>query len=611
MAQPPLRRRTGLAAAAALGLACAGVPLAGAGAAASAVRNTPRSRTDSGALAAAVTVSPLPGTPDASASTQISFLGNARTTTVADVIVAGSRSGRHAGSLKAYSPATGESFIPFRAFVPGELVTVSARVEQGGRSATVHTSFRVATAAPFSLAPFPPQPGDPAAVVHYLSAPAIAPSKLTVTSNPGAGATPGDLFLAPYQGAGAAGPMIVDQSGNLIWFHPLGAGQTATDFRSQRYEGRSVLTWWQGRILKLGFGVRADEIYDSAYRPIAVVRAGNGYLADLHEFLLSGSGTAWIDAVDPVALPGSHGGRGRVVGDSVLQEIDVRTGLVMWEWHALGHIPLRDSYAPSPPGRRPWYYAHVNSIDPSHAGQLLISARNTWTIYDLSLHTGAIVWRIGGRRSSFALGPGAAFHYQHDAAWQPGGEISVFDNGGAQETQSRGLLLRPDPANRTVALVRQFTNPAQTLLSYSQGDLQRLAGGNWLMGYGGLPNLTEFDAAGHPIFGASLGPDVQSYRAYLQPWSGHPRTAPAIAIQTDKAGASTVEVSWNGATDVGSWEVLERVPGAGATAVERAPARGFETSIAVTLAPGAQVAVAALDAGGRVLAVSATVSPGG
>ena len=46
-----------------------------------------------------------------------------------------------------------------------------------------------------------------------------------------------------------------------------------------------MLTCWQGRILKLGFGQGEDEIYDSSYRPVAHVLAGNGYHADLHEFL--------------------------------------------------------------------------------------------------------------------------------------------------------------------------------------------------------------------------------------------------------------------------------------------------------------------------------------
>jgi hypothetical protein len=562
------------------------------------------------ALAAQVAVSPMPGTPDASASTQISFLGPPGLT-VSDVEAIGSRSGRHAGRLERYSTATGESFVPLRPFQPGEHVTVSAHIRGGGVGATVRTEFHVAVAVPASQAQFPPAAGSGAAVAHYLSAPSITPSTVTITSRSSA-ATPGDFFLAPYQGAGTPGPMIVDGSGSLIWFHPLSAGQDATDFRAQQYEGRPVLTWWQGRILALGFGQGKDEIYNDSYEPLAQVVAGNGYHADLHQFLLTPSGTAWIDAVDPVAVDTSRAGgvADGVVSDSVVQEIDVKTGLVMWEWHALGHIPLRDSYAPAPHNSHPWYYAHVNSIDPSRPGQVLISARNTWAIYDVGLSSGAIRWRIGGRRSSFRLGAGVAFHYQHDAAWQPGGEVSVFDNGGAEEKQSRGLVLDPHPASHTVTLVKQFTNPEATLLTDSQGDLLSLPGGNWLMGYGGLPNFTEFNGAGRLLLDATLGPDVQSYRTYLAPWSGQPTQPPAIAAQAAAAGMVSVEASWNGATTVSAWEVLAGSSPASMNVVAMQPREGFETTVTITTAEP-EVAVAALGAAGQVLGSSPAIAPSG
>jgi len=592
-------------AAAALATAAAAVALAAPGSGAAVTR------TASVLSAAAVTVSPLPGTPDASPATQISFLAGPDTT-VSDVRVLGSHSGHHAGRLEAYSTATGESFIPNRAFAPGERVHVSARVQQGKLSTTVTTSFRVAVQAPANQTEFQPAAGDAADVAHYLSAPSLTPSTVTVTSVAGAATTPGDFFLAPYQGTGTNGPMIVDQTGGLIWFHPLAPDLEATDFRVQSYAGRSVLTWWQGRILKLGFGQGEDEIYASNYQPLARVVAGNGYRADLHEFLLTASGTAWIDAVQLVRADlASSGGAGHgVVSDSIVQEIDVRTGLVMWEWHALGHIPLRDSYAPAPHNATPWYFAHINSIDPSRPGVVLMSARNTWAIYDVDLHTGAIVWRLGGKRSSFAVGRGTAFHYQHDAAWQPGGLVSVFDNGGGEERQSRGLLLDPNRARRTVTLVRQFIDPDATLLTYSQGDLLRLPAGNWLMGYGGLPNFAEFSAGGRLLLAGSLGPGDRDYRTYLAPWSGQPPGVPSVAAQLVSGGGMNVEVSWNGATAVSSWAVLAGATAASMSVVATVARAGFETSVSLPAA-APLVAVAAGGGGGDTLATSAPISPSG
>jgi hypothetical protein len=560
---------------------------------------------------AGVTVSPLPGTPDASPSTQVSFLGGPGTK-VARVRVTGSRSGDHSGTLEAYSTGTGESFIPSRPFDPGERVSVSAEVTGGSPAAVVRTSFTVAREAPVTGAEFPAQPGTPADVVHFRSAPTLTPSSVQITTPAGGAATPGDLFLAPYQGSGTPGPMIVDQAGNLIWFHPLPAGDSSTNFRPQTYNGKTVLTWWQGRILKLGFGQGEDEIYNTSYQPIAHVLAGNGYHADLHEFLLTPQGTAWIDAFDPVDfdLRGVGGSARGVVTDSIVQEIDVKTGLVMWEWHALGHLALRDSYSVMPHGSHPWDYAHVNSIDPSVPGQLLLSSRNTWTVFDVDLHTGALIWRIGGRQSSFRAGPRTVFRFQHDAAWQPGGLISLFDNGYVVDgdTQSRGLLLDPNSRTRRVTLVKQFANPNEKLLTASQGDLLRLPGGNWLMGYGGLPNFTEYDSSGKVLLDGTLGPGVEDYRSYLAPWSGQPTTRPSIAAQPGSAGGVTVETSWNGATAVAAWQVLAGPSPSALAPAATVAASGFETTIQLAT-PAAYVAVAALAGSGATLATSTAIAP--
>jgi len=410
-------------------LASAGVAACGSGTPAAQIPDGVRVADVAAAARNPVTVSPFPGTADASPSTQISFLGGPGTT-VSAVRVDGSLSGTHAGRLEAYATGTGASFIPQRPFTAGERVIVIARVSQGGSTSTVHTSFSIAFQAQISQAEFPHDRGNPADVQHYLSAPALRPSTVTVTTAARPGASPGDFFLAPYQGQGTPGPMIVDQSGALVWFHPLPADEAATNLSPQTYLGHTVLTWWQGRILALGFGQGVDEIYDTSYQPIATVRAGNGYQADLHQFTLTSQGTAWIDTFDPVELDLSSmgGSTHEVINDSVVQEIDVRTGLVMWEWHALGHIPLRDSYSRLPHRAINWDYVHINSIDPGPEG-LLLSARNTWAVYDVNMHTGAFIWRIGGHYSSFRHTSGTRFYWQHDARWLPGGLVSLFDNG--------------------------------------------------------------------------------------------------------------------------------------------------------------------------------------
>ena len=561
------------------------------------------------AVASPVTVSPLPGSGDASSASQISFLGG-RGTKVADVHVVGSRSGVHAGVLRAYSTGTGMSFLPRLPFVEGEQVTVHARAGTGALVRSVSTTFTIAHQATVSQTEFPIDPGDPSAVQHYRSEPRLTPSTVTITTPAKPGATPGYLFLAPYQGQGSPGPMIVDQSGNLVWFHPLPAGQEATNFGVQRYEGKPVLTWWQGRILQVGFGEGEDVLYDSSYRRVALIRAGNGYHADLHEIRLTPQGTAWIDAFDPIKmnLSSVHGAANGVITDSVVQEIDVKTGLVMWEWHALGHIPVGESNNPVPRSGYPWDYLHVNSVDPGPSGDVLLSARNTWALYDVNVHSGGFVWRLGDRRSSFKLGSGARFYWQHDAEFQPGGLISVFDNGSdpPKEKQSRGLVLRLDMAKHTVRLVRQFVNPTKNLLAESQGNTVSLPGANWLLGYGRLPNFTEFDAAGHVLLDATLGSNVQDFKTFLSPWSGQPASPPSLAVQPAGAGSVTVAASWNGATSVASWRVLAGSSPSTLAPVVTASTTGFEATIAAHT-QGPYFAVQALDDSGTILGTSAMV----
>jgi hypothetical protein len=556
------------------------------------------------AAANPVTVSPLPGTADASPVSQISFLGPAGTR-VSDVRVLGSRTGVHPGVLRAYSTGTGESFLPAHRFLAGEQVTVHARVVGAGEAST---TFTIADQAAVSQKEFPIAPGDPHTVQHYSSAPKLTPSTVRITTPAKPDAPPGDLFLAPYQGNGSPGPMITEQNGNLVWFHPLPAGEQATNFQVQRYQGKPVLTWWQGRIIQVGFGEGEDVLYDSSYQHLATVRAGNGYHADLHEIRLTPQGTAWIDIFDPIHmnLASARGSSKGVLTDSVLQEIDVKTGLVMWEWHTLGHIPLSESYNPPQHSSYPWDYAHLNSADPGSADDVLVSVRNTWTLYDVDIHSGGVRWRLGGAHSSFRLGPGTRFYWQHDARFQPGGLISVFDNGSdpPEEKQSRGLLLRPDTSNHTVSLVKQFANPSKALLAESQGNTLRLPGGRWLLGYGQLPNFTEFDVSGHVLLDGTLGPGVQNFKTFLSPWSGHPTSTPSLVVQSGAAGMLTVAASWNGASDIASWRVLQGASPAALAPVASAHKSGFQTSIAVK-PTAAYLAVQALDASGAVMGVSA------
>jgi hypothetical protein len=557
-----------------------------------------------------VTVSPEPDSRDASVSTQISMLGPPASA-LSHVSVSGSQSGAHGGRLLAYSQGNGASFVPGKPFTQGERVSVHARLREGTREVPFAWSFTAAVQDHGGHAGGSPRPAPQKAVYQsFRSRPDLQPPTVIVTAH-AAGTTPGEIFIAPYSGPGQYGPMILGEDGSVVWFKPLTpTGTRAADFRVQQYEGKSVLTWWQDPLISGGSSKAGEVILDSSYHQLAVVRAGNGFQPDLHEFQITPQGTGLITVYDGIDcdLSAVGGPRNAAVADTLMQQIDLKTGLVMYEWHSLDHVPLSDSYASAAHAGRttPFDYFHINSIDVQPGGDLLIDARNTWAAYDVDARSGQVRWQLGGKRSSFALGAGVRTAWQHDARRQNDGTITFFDNGAtpAVHPQSRAIDVRVDAAAKAATLVRESVHPGKPLVAGSQGNVQALAGGGWMVGWGEVPYVSEFSPTGALLFDAHLPSTYESYRAYRLPWSGQPSDSPALAVVRSGAGAR-VYASWNGATQLASWRVLAGSSPTSLAPVASAARSGFETAIGVPkLTTGAYVAVQALDASGAVIGAS-------
>ncbi|MGD0455062.1 MAG: arylsulfotransferase family protein [Solirubrobacteraceae bacterium] len=603
-----------LGAGAALGLA-----LTGASAAAASQTGptcTPATLNNSALQDGAVTVSPLPGSRDASAQTQISFLG-VPAGGLSAISVVGSRTGAHSGRLLAYSQGDGASFLPSQPFAEGERVTVRAQLHTGGSARALLDVFAIAAQDQISSTPRSIQPGSPAEVQGFHSRPDLQPPVVTVTAQSPAVA-PGDVFVAPYAGPGQAGLMILDPSGGLLWFKPLPTNTEATNLEVQEYEGKPVLTWWQGNISIHGFGMGEDVIADDTYTDVAHVRAGNGHQSDLHEFQLTPQGTALITAYDPIlcnlsAVGGpAYGG----VTDSVFQEVDVKTGLVMYEWTSIDHVALEESYEPASRSSAayPFDFFHLNSISVDRDGSLLISSRNTWTVYKLGQQSGQIVWRLGGKHSSFKMGPATGIAWQHDPRELSNGSFSIFDNGSSPKAhdQSRAVVESVNPQSGTVTLVDRLTH-TPPLLVESQGNVQALANGDWFVGWGQEPFFSEFGPEGKLVFDAHFPVHDESYRAFRFAWTGAPAHPPAFAFAPGgSAGGGTVYASWNGATEVASWRLFAGASASSLSTVAQVPRSGFETAIPLPAGTvGPYLAVQALGAAGQLLATSATAAQSG
>ncbi len=444
----------------------------------------------------------------------------------------------------------------------------------------------------------------------YVSRPDLLPPALSIDF-PADGTAPGSIFLAPFNIAAAAGayqttpnsqshsgPLVVDDTGEPLWFLPLGS-TTAMDMRMQQYQGRTVLTWYEGTVLGAEGG--SWVIFDPTYHQVATVKAGRGRHGDLHELLLTPEGTALITIYREIATSAVP----RLV-TGIIQEVDVASGRVLFEWRSNEHVGVDESYMPQVAPAGNVDYFHLNSIALDTDGNLLISARNTSTIYKIDRKSGEVLWRLGGMKSDFAVDPAASFAFQHDVRRRADGTITMFDNNAAvpgATTLSRGLRIKVDTKKKRASLVKEYLAPTSRT-GWAMGNMQELPDGSVFIGWGTDGSFTEIGPDGSVRLDGRFADGSVSYRAFRFELVAQPKGRPATEVVRNADGSLTLYVSWNGSTQVTRWQLV-----AGATAAAMKPVAavrrtGFETAIPLPVTSGA-VAVVALDAHGKHLRASA------
>ncbi len=578
------------------------------------------------ASAVSLHVIPFPNTPDASAQSEIIFSALRPSDLAATPTVTGSSSGPHPGHLVSLPDHAGTAFIPAQPFTAGERVTVQALLTSAQAGTASGDPGSTSLSYSFTVAqPAPPPTAAKNAIAQggsskrgpFHSQPELDPPAVNISSGPAPGSR--DIFLSPRSqvlfvrppkaSKSQSGPMILGPKGQLLWFDPLGGNWVAFNLEVQRYRGKRVLTWWQG-----GVGEpEEDVIMNSSYRLMAVLKAGWGYGADLHEFQITPQGTALIDAIVPVRanLSSIDGPANGVVDDYVVQELDIATGQVLWEWHALGHVPISASYWPH--YWKAGYDAyHLNSIQQLPGHRLLVSIRNTWSVCEIDERTGRVIWTLGGKRPSFKMAHETTFQWQHDAHLNRHGLLTVFDDAWAAgvpqaNPQSTARELKIDPAAHKVSLVRADRH-SPPLLAGAEGSAQLLDNHDLFVGWGTEPVFSQYSPSGRQIFSGSFPLGVASYRAYRFAWTGHPLAPPALARSRGKHGRVWLYASWNGDTQVASWRVLAGSTPHGLKTVAVKPWSGFETAIQVQ-SSARYFAVEALNGRGRVLRRSAVTGP--
>jgi EmrB/QacA subfamily drug resistance transporter len=451
--------------------------------------------------------------------------------------------------------------------------------------------------------------------MSFVATPGLHPPKLQLQlPAPPGHALPGYIMAANFYDlnkppmVGQSGPLMLDGNLDPVWFRPVPKDQVAANLHAQTYDGKPVLTWWQGEVTPTGL-IDSGEfvIVDNRYRPVAKLKGKDGWVLTLHSMVIQGH-EAWVTANKNISADLSrYGGvSSGVYVDSAVQKYDLRTGRLLYNWRASDHIRFSDSQTQPPPNGFPWDAYHVNSIAPAPGGRVVVSMRNTWAGYLIDPASDRIVWELGGKHSDFDIPSNAKFLWQHDIEMHPNSVVSLFDNHcceitGAGEyleakAPSRGLVLRLDEARHSATKVSEF-NHGSTFKSQYMGNVEDLPNGDRFIGWGQVPYISLFSKDGKPLFDGAFPEPNMSYRSYVQRWVGRPLGGPVGAARV-RGGRTTVYASWNGATEVASWRVL-----APAKVAER-KRTGFETAIPVNGSVGGAVRVQALDAKGRVLGTS-------
>lgn len=477
-------------------------------------------------------------------------------------------------------------------------------------------------------------------VWSFISEPNLHPMKVTINTSTSE-VSPGFIFVAPYGFSGdpiygQPGSLILDNTGTPFWFRPLSSPNLAnTDFRVQHLKRKPVLTFWQGTLVTPPTYTNAPGgssepgscyyILDNTYRIIKTVTAQRGFTSDIHEFLLTPDNTALLLSTKavPMDLTPYGGPQNGYIQDFAIQEIDLKTNTLLFFWNALAHIPLTDSFEPASSAvdsNNIWDAYHLNAIgltDSKH--DIIVSSRNTWTIYRVNKPTGTIIWKLGGKHSDFSIGLDANFSWQHDSRFLPNNVISLFDDGCCASgtvppgtPPSRGLLLQLNFNTMSATAIRTYYHDPNLNIA-SQGNVQSLSNGNKFVGWGQSQYYSEYADAGNTVgnptfntlYDAQMPGNNYTYRAYRFTWIGCPYYPPsAVARLTN--GQVTVYASWNGSTQTTEWQVLAGHCSDTLSLVATATKNGFETAIPVPCS-GPYFKVRALNAQSKVIGVSCVI----
>jgi hypothetical protein len=322
--------------------------------------------------------------------------------------------------------------------------------------------------------------------------------------------------------------MALDQNGTPVWYEPVNGAVDVTPLPNDQVVWASssfdTAVWYVNNL---------DTLTSQAVSaPIGPT--------DNHEYLVEPNGNRMIigsPITTGVDLSVLGDGTNQPIADCVVQELDPQ-GNVLWSWTASQHVGVNET--------EPWLMQfgtafgsgrgfstptgdpyHCNAVDVDPTGtQVLVSMRNTSAVYDIDKATGKILWKLGGNANvndgeqyiNVVNDPETEFYGQHDARFQPNGDISLFDDHTGQPGAARGIEYHVDTTAGTATPDFEYADPDGTSSS-ATGSFRRDADGGNVIGWGDHSGsgFTEVDDNGNVLLDVKFPQGQLGYRTIKVP----------------------------------------------------------------------------------------------
>jgi len=221
-----------------------------------------------------------------------------------------------------------------------------------------------------------------------------------------------------------------------------------------------------------------------------------GLQSRFHDLAVEADGSYWImcDETRTMDLSALGGVAQAQVTGTVIQHVSA-AGALLFQWSSFDHFAITDLDSASRAGAAV-NWTHGNALDFDTDGNLLVSFRSLSEITKIDIHSGAMIWRMGGLRNQFTFEntPTPAFTRQHGLRVTGPGRLVLLDNLG-DPTGSRAERYAYDDVRHTARLLASY-GPNPAIVAQLGGTTQDLPGGRTLVAFGNGERVEEYDAGG-------------------------------------------------------------------------------------------------------------------